>query len=528
MNRRHFMMSFLLAAVAGMCAANVSGGETKAGRPNVLLMICDDLNDWALHLKGHPEAITPNMDRLRDMGVSFSNAHVAVPVCGPSRLSTFSGLYPQTMGNCNLWRWKGAPALKGCAPLPLHFRNNGYHSYGTGKLLHEGAGGDFYTKYGIGPDYGPWPWTGKGRPLNTAHPAQIAAWKAHLDVKIHRDLNYGPLSNVPKWKRGQGVNGWFNTNGKPFKYVNEQKRDRLPDEVSADWAIDILKQKQNRPFYLAVGFIRPHSPFYAPKKFFDMYPLNKIQLPPYKKGDLDDCADVLRKRWQLGYQKHNALVKSGGEKALKEWVQSYLACVSFVDHEIGRVLDALEKSPHGKNTIIVLTGDNGYHGGEKNCVQKYHLWEESTRVPLYIHVPGSKSRGKQCDTPVSLIDLYPTLVDLCGLPQPKNRSGMSLDGHSLRPLLEDPARGRWTGPPVALMAIQDKRGGPHFSVRSKEYRYTLCFNGEEELYDHDKDPNEWTNLAKSKKHGAAKRKLRSELVGLLKASKVPKGFPIGK
>ena len=514
-------MSAMYPLLTSGCAS-VKAEEAKKGKPNVLFIIIDDLNDWALHPVGHPKAKTPNIDRLREKSVSFTNAHAPVPVCGPSRKCLFSGLYPQTINDYGFGEWKSNPVLKDCVPVPQHFRNNGYNSYGTGKLLHRGAEGDFYTEYGIGPDYGPWPWQGKGKVMNTPCPVQFEEWKAHLPTPMHRDLNYGPLSNVPEWKKGAaqgipGAKGWYYTSGKPFKYVDAQNRDRTPDEISADWAIDILNKKHDRPFYLGVGFIRPHTPLYAPKKYFDMFPIEDIHLPPYLKGDLDDCAPVLRDRWAWGFKKYEALIKAGGENAWKEWVQAYLACMAFVDAQVGKVLDALDSSVHKDNTIVVLTADNGYHVGEKDCIQKWHLWDESTRVPLLIYVPGFKGEGQTCDHPVSLIDVYPTLTDLCGLPPDPNkgRSEMPLDGYSLRPFMEKPKRKGWGGPSVALMGIRDDNVSPHFSVRSRRYRYTLCGNGQEELYDHKKDPNEWTNLAGNTEYERTKNKLRSELTKIL-------------
>jgi len=510
-----------------------------AEEPNVLFIICDDLNDWVLHPPGHPKAKTPNMDRLRNRSVNFSNAHVVVPVCGPSRKCLFSGLYPQTINDYGFSPWESTPGLQGCVPLPLHFRNNGYRAYGTGKLLHRGAEGDFYTAYGIGSDYGPWPWQGKGRPENTPHSSQFETWKEHLPVAMHRDLNYGPLSNVPHWEKGvvkgiPGAKGWYRESGKRFNYTDANDRDKTPDEISADWAVDILKKEHENPFYLGVGFIRPHTPLYAPKKYFDMYPLEEITLPPYKKDDLADCASIFRRRWQWGYKKYEALIAAGGEKAWKEWVQAYLACITFVDDQIGIVLDALEASPYHDNTVIVLTGDNGYHVGEKDCIQKWHLWDESTRVPLFVHVPDNTGNGQTCDHPVSLIDVYPTLADLCSLPVEPNQglSGKRLAGHSLRPLLENPHLKSWSGPSVAFMAIRDwKFSGavgdtydPHFSVRSRRYRYTLCSTGEEELYDHQEDPNEWTNLAGNPEHAETMKQLRGELMTILGASGMPNDF----
>jgi arylsulfatase A-like enzyme len=516
----------LLCSVAGLRSA-----EAAERRPNVLFIICDDLNDWALHPPRHPKAKTPNMDRLRDRSVNFTNAHAVVPVCGPSRKCLFAGLYPQTLDNYDFAPWRSVPALKSCVSLPLHFRNNGYSTYGTGKLLHEGAGGDFYMAYGTVPNYGPWPWMGKGKQSNTPHPAQYETWIKHLPIQMHRDLNYGPLSHVPHWKREAlpgipGAKGWHSEDGKPFRYTNDDDRDKMPDETSADWAVNILKKKHDRPFYLGVGFIRPHTPLYAPKKYFDMFPLDEIQLPPYKTDDLNDCASVLRDRWQWGYKKYEALIEAGGEESWKEWVRAYLACTAFVDDQVGDVLRTLDASPYRENTIVVLTSDHGYHVGEKDCIQKWHLWDESTRVPLFIHIPDSKGNGQTCDHPVSLIDMYPTLVDLCGLPKDPNqdRSNTPLDGHSLRPLLESPEREEWNGPSVAFMGIRDGNANPHFSVRSRRYRYTLCGNAEEELYDHENDPNEWTNLAGKSEYAETKKRLRGELMAILRATRTPMGF----
>jgi arylsulfatase A-like enzyme len=264
---------FGLVVITLTCTPLTHAADGSVARPNVLLIICNDFNDWALHLSAHPQAITPNIDRLLQKSMSFTNAHAVVPVCGASRKCLFSGLYPQTLNDYGFARWNAVPSLRGCAPLPLHFRNNGYDAYGTGKLLHKGAGGDFYTEYGIGPDYGPWPWQGKGSSFNTPHPMQFNTWIEHLPFRMHRDLNYGPLANVPDWKPDPakqipGAKGWYTEKDEPFRYVDEGDRDKMPDEVSADWAVDVLKKKHERPFYLGVGFIRPHTPLYVPKKYF--------------------------------------------------------------------------------------------------------------------------------------------------------------------------------------------------------------------------------------------------------------------
>lgn len=502
-----FFVFQLLPALILLDASSFHVGAAEVKSPNILFIMCDDLNDWGLHPKDHPLCKTPNMDRLRKMSVNFTNAHVPIPVCGPSRKCLFSGLYPHTSQSYGFTHWRGVSGLKGCVPIPLHYRNNGYRVYGTGKLLHSGKGGDFYTEYGIGVDYGPWPWKGVGKVVWTAHPKQYERWKDHFTQ--HKDFSYGPLSEVPHWlpnetEKVPGAKGWYRSNGKPFRYVNENDRDLMADEVSANWAADVLKRDHEKPFYLAVGFARPHTPLYAPKKYFDLYPIDEVTLPPILEGDLDDCAEALKNRWLWSFQKYDRLMKAGGESAVKEWIQAYLACTSFADAQLGVVLDALEKSPHADNTIVVFTSDHGYHLGEKGNMQKWHLWEEATRVPLFVRVPRLKSGGEDCEHPVSTLDLYPTLIDLCGLPREPNAKGsrLKLGGHSLRPFLENTKNLRWSGPDVAFMSVgksfDDKEGWgiePHHSVRSKRYRYTLCSNGEEEFYDHDVDPQEWKNLA---------------------------------
>lgn len=505
--------------------------QAVATKKNVLFIIFDDLNDWVLNPPGHPKALTPNLDRLRKRSITFSNAHTVVPVCGPSRKCLFSGLYPQTSGSYDFAAWNKVEALADRIPLPLHFRNQGYEVYGTGKLLHEGQGGDFYTDYGIGPQYGPWPWKGVGKPFFTAHPNRYKAWIPFIKEPVHRDLNFGSLADVPRWEPDAeqgipGAYGWYGDEGEPFRYVNDDDRDLLPDEQSAAWAVDVIRKKHDRPFYLGVGFVRPHTPLYVPKHYYDLYPLENIELPPYRKDDLNDVAPILRNRWQWGFDKFDALIKSGGEKEWKEWVRGYLASVTFADAQLGKVLDALQQSGELENTIIVLTSDNGYHAGEKNVVQKWHLWNESTRVPLLISVPGNKNNGKIATHPVSLIDVYPTLNELTGLGNPAGR----LDGQSIRELVFSPDKKWKDGRPVAFMAIKDEPQSPeevlppHFSVVSSRYRYTLCFNGEEELYDQEKDPNEWVNLAGNSKYSPVRKALKQQLLGILKSTAIPDAY----
>lgn len=515
-------------AVPGVVAGALAGGLpviARAGaneRPNVVFIVCDDLNHYVFHGKDSPQAITPNIDRLAQQGVAFENNHAVTPVCGPSRTCFWTGIYPQWHHHFDIWRWDAIPLLSNSVPIQEHFLNNGYEVYGTGKLFHEGAGGSFYTRYGIPPNYGPWPWKGTGTENNTANPAQVALFTPYLPEVIQRDLNFGPLSDIPVWKphpgKYPGYKGWRSF-GKPWRYVNDEDRDLMPDEISAEFAVKVLRQTHDRPFFLGVGFIRPHTPLYVPKKYFDMYPLETVSLPPRLADDLDDCAKIMMEHWRLGFQKFDAVMGAGGTNMWREWVQAYLACMTFADDQVGKVLAALDESPYRDNTIVILTGDNGYHIGEKSAIQKWYLWEESTQVPLFIRAPGG-AQGKICETPTSLIDLYPTLIDLCGLPKSPNarKSRAPLGGYSLRPLILNPEPGLWGGPTAALSVIGSQPDGqagtgPHYSIRTQQWRYTLCSNGEEEMYDHDSDPNEWTNLAARVEFADMKSELRGQLIG---------------
>jgi arylsulfatase A-like enzyme len=315
-----------------------------------------------------------------------------------------------------------------------------------------------------------------------------------------------------------GYRGWRIYN-RPYRYVTEEDREPLPDEACAGWAAQVLSQRHDKPFFLGVGFGRPHIPLYVPKKYFDMFPADKIQLPPYKSDDTDDCARALLLADPKGIEKFRLLHAAGGEEMWKRWIQAYLASVAFADDQVGKVLDALERSPHARNSIVILTSDHGFHLGEKDYIFKNSLWEESTRVPLVIDAPGITRDAAPCDHPVSLIDMYPTIADLCGLPANPNSggNGLPLDGFSVRPFLENPRGGTWKGPSVAVTQL-GAGARSHFSIRGRRWRYTLCANGEEELYDHAVDPNEWTNLAADPKFSQVKAEQKAELQRITRKS----------
>lgn len=510
---------------------------TIAQKPNVVFILCDDLNDAVEGFGGHPQTKTPNLTRLRQIGVSFTNNHSNCPLSGPSRGSLWTGKYPSSTGmygfDQNRSQWNLYPSLKNTTTIFEHFRTNGYRVAVAGKIFHNNHAmekifpnsGDV----GFNLDYGPFPWDGKGNgsykdllkvspPVAPGYASSIMASWGPLDI-IFNDTAY--------------YKGWRYSDGKEFKYIDDDHRDLLPDEISTNYAVDIINGRQDQPFFVTVGMVRPHFPGYVPRKFFDLFPLESIQIPPsYLENDRNDVASILnapiyaedsamferKKKLETAYQ---------GNEGYKRFVQAYLASVAFMDEQVGKILDALEKTRKIDNTIIVFSSDNGYHLGEKDWFFKRTVWEKSTRVPLIIHVPGITSEARTCNYPVSLIHLYPTLNDLCGLsisPAPDSTFPV-LDGFSLRPFLKNPTTKNWDGPKIALSCIFGQTGlkqsepgdvtKQHFTVRSHRYRYVMCSNGEEELYDHKKDPYEWKNLATSKKYVRIKNKLKIQMTMLL-------------
>jgi len=494
---------------------------------NILFIIADDLNTAVSGYGTRPFAPTPNLDRLRARGVSFLNAQNNCSVCAPPRNNLMTGLYPHTTGNMQLMeRVQDMPLLWEAVTLPRCLQQNGYGTFGAGKVFHNGPAdsrGECWDGYGNTTEYGPFPWdeeANDGKGGAACHPLQAwlleseeifgpdrefedPGWAQRGRLKFPWENTFGPLSAVPP-------GGWRYRDGSLFRYQSEADRDRMPDEVTADYGIEALGREHEKPFFLALGLVRPHTPLYAPEKYFRLFPPEEIELPAVLENDLDDCAPSLvanrpyaRLRWEI--------VKQGGEKMWRQWLQAYLASITFADAQLGRVLDALEASPHAENTVVVFTSDNGYHMGEKECLFKCTLWEESERVPLVVAAPGKRA-GASCQRPVSLVDLYPTLLDLAGLPMdPHGLShGHPLDGHSLVPFLDDPETKEWSGPPVALTTLRGVTG-IHHSVRSETHRYTLCESGEEELYDHAGDPHEWHNLAGDERRAEVKATLRREL-----------------
>ncbi len=445
LSRRRF-----LGAVAGgataLATGRLVGQEPTGGRPNVLFLAIDDLNDWVGCLGGHPDTRTPNLDRLAAGGVLFSNAHCAAPLCNPSRAALLTGRLPADSGvylNNQPWR----PAMPQVRTLPQWFMEAGYQVMGAGKIFHNA--------------------------YNDA-----ASWQEWQPAGKFPEPPNKPVNGIPK--------------GAHFDWGPVDCRDEdLGDWNTADFTIERLQRSYDKPFFLACGFIRPHLPWYVPRQYFDRFPADQVTLPTVKE---DDLADVPAAGVKIANPQgdHRKVMEAN---QWRQAVQGYLAAINYVDVCVGRVLDALERSPHARHTILVLWSDHVWHLGEKLHWRKFTLWEEATRNILAWHVPGVTKPGGTCTRPVSLMDIYPTLLEQCRLPVRDE-----LRGQSLTPLLRDPTA------PRAEPALTTYQRGNH-SVRSERWRYIRYADGTEELYDHTTDASEWTNVAARPEHAAVKTDL---------------------
>ena len=451
-------MRILLCLLALPFLCHAAPEAAAKDRPNVLLIVCDDLNDYIETLGGHPQARTPNIRRLIGSGVSFTQAHCNIPICNPSRASFLTGLYPHTSGCYGFDRWDGYEVLKNSRTVMAHFRYHGYHALGTGKVMHN-RGRDQWSEFGYLSDYGPF--ANDGQKTDVAHPDVPSPFRDDFGAV---DGSFGPLRDLDgtgfTWRTGN----WAGR--RELKYRSETNRDPTGDELNADWAVKKLGELADagKPFLMGLGFIRPHTPLIVPQKYFDLFPLNSIKLPETLPGDVEDTFKHTLapgsddRSDDRGHKMYSSLIKSfKGDRdlALRKFIQAYLASVASVDDLVGQVLKVVDSSSLKDNTIIVFTSDHGWGMGEKDYLYKNSLWQESTRVPLVIRAPGVSKEGGSCPLPVSLVDLYPTLLDLCGLPADTriNPKGRSLDGHSLKPLLIDPKDGEWNGPEAALTAL---------------------------------------------------------------------------
>ena len=512
-----------------LCLANFGFGK----KPNILLIVCDDLNDYIETLGGHPQSKTPNIRKLIDSGVSFTQAHCNIPICNPSRASFATGIYPHTSRQFGFEDWDKNEILQNSRTMMDHFGKNGYHTLGTGKVMHNRDRQE-WKEFGHPSDYGPFLFDGKDKIPNLTVPAPFRD-----DFGII-DGNYGPLEKMSDRKNPQNGKSYSWVTGgwraqRQMKYESDEDRDPTGDELNAQWAVERLKEladsNSQMPFFMGVGFVRPHTPLIVPQEYFDRFPLDSIRLPKIKKGDAGDTykKTVSSKEddrsGDRGVKMYDSLVasyKGDRELALKKFIQAYLASVASVDDLVGDLLLALEETELDKNTIVVFTSDHGWGNGEKDYLYKNSLWQESTRIPFIVRAPGIGSKGRECKLPVSLVDLYPTLIDLCGLPENtrKNEKGRSLDGFSLKPLLEDPENGTWEGPEYAITALYKwaqyyDPAYQSYSLRFKDWRYVRYENGKEELYHTAKDDHEWKNLALDQSHSKTLQKYRSQLLAII-------------
>ena len=436
-----------------LLCCSVTAAETK--KPNVLFISIDDLNDWIGCLGGHPQARTPNIDRLAGSGMLFTNAHCPAPACNPSRTAIMSGISPHKSG-----LYGNGQNMRDILPdavlLPRYFANHGYRSAGSGKLLHYFIDARSWDEYFPAKETeDPFPRTlyPKTRPVNLP---RGGAWQ-------YIETDWGALDATDREFGG--------------------------DWAVSEWIAGQLGKRRQKPFFLACGIYRPHEPWFVPAKYFEQFPIEDIQLPPgYKEDDLADLPPAGLKIRDVPYFSH---IRK--HKQWKQAIQGYLASIAFADAMIGRVLDALERGPNRDNTIVVLWSDHGWHLGEKMRWQKFTGWRVSTRVPLIVRAPkgtpglpqGTKP-GARCGKPVSLLSLFSTLTELASLP-PKTDN----DGPSLVRLLQNP-KADW--PHVALTYLKEPGS---YGLSGERWRYIHYADGGEELYDIQTDPHEWNNLAYS-------------------------------
>jgi len=429
------MKTLLTLLLLTACAA----GE----KPNILIISIDDLNDWTGSLGGHPQARTPHIDRLAERGTLFANAHCQAPICTPSRASMVTGLLPSTTGLYFLQPGlESSPRAKRQPTLMATLQANGYRTMSAGKFVKGRNEGPYFDDYG----------------------GDCGGFGPNPEEKIH--CPHGGIN----WDWGA------------YPETNEQ----LPDHDVADWVVERLESDHEQPFLLVAGFWRPHVPMYAPQEWHDLFPADSVKLPEVLDGDRDDLSPY-------------ALDLTNGEPAPRHswfveadmWrsaVRSYLASIAFVDSQVGRVLDALDASPHRDDTIVVLLSDHGFHLGEKQRWAKRALWTDSTRVPLILDAPGMPA-GEVTRRPAGLVDLYPTLLELTGI----DAAGIDLDGHSLVPQLRDPDAPR-RQPAICTF------GPANHSLHFTRWHYLRYADGSEELYDLENDPHEWHNLADRAEH----------------------------
>lgn len=443
-------------------------------KPNILFIVLDDLNSWIGALGRHPDAKTPNIDALARRGVLFANAYCSAPYCNASRMGMFTGRLPSSLGvyvNEPFWENDDRPQT-----LMERLRIAGYRTLGAGKVFH----GVFDYETALFDRLGHAPWKEiENRDL---------AWDDFITHESEPLPRERPLNKLFDFEDPASVPDMY----RHFDWgpCDADQEEDLPDIQVLKALEQFLGQPVAQPFFCAAGFYKPHLPWHAPRRFFDLISANPA-LPLVRADDLVDAPPIARE-WALTPPDHELVTSRG---VWKDAVRSYLACVAFADHLVGRLVEALDRSAARDNTAIVLCGDNGFHLGEKLHWRKFALWEEATQVPL-IYIPPGGIKHQRVTAPVSLIDIHDTLLRLTGV------AGAAGDGFDLARTIAGEERQK----PV----ISTWGRGNH-SLRSKRWRYTLYSDGTEELFDHEIDIHEWTNLASDPLFGGDRAMLRSLL-----------------
>ncbi|MBA2760403.1 MAG: sulfatase [Segetibacter sp.] len=415
--------------------------KSSSQKPNVLFIVADDMSTFGF-LKNYPVLKTPALDKLISQSYYFKNATCAAPVCIPSRASFWTGMSPNKSGSyfntSNTWE---NTILSNTEVMPETFKKNGYTTWARGKIFH--------------------------LELNDNREKKM------FDNTIFKG-GYGPFGDR---ENGYSRNRWMNI--QPWTGPDSD----FADVKNADAGVEFLSQKHDKPFFMYYGLFRPHSPYTMPKRFMDMYKDANITVPPgYQENDLDDVPQLGRDLVDSmkPYRKANLTKR----QVWIELMRAYCANYSFADWNIGKILEALDKSEFAKNTIVVFCSDNGFQNGAKDHWAKSTLWDQSDNIPFLIRLPNGKAY--RCPQTVSLIDIFPTLIEYCGINGPSHK----LDGKSIVPVLKD-ASAKWDRNGVTFY------GEEYTGVRSERYRYIRYHDGSEELYDHDTDPYEHVNLAKN-------------------------------
>lgn len=449
----------------------------KTSKPNILFIAIDDMNNWNSAMGG--PAKTPNMERLAKQGKLFTNAYCVVPACNPSRVAILTGVRPETSGQyVNEGDFRDLPGNANRITLPKYLQSFGYESIAAGKVFHNAAGKEKEPD----PRSDPKSW-------NYQFPNDIGT-KGH---QLYLDKN-----NQAKWLEGAMYEEGMNL-AKPeylSKFgvwgVSSDKTEETSDWKNAEFAAKYLGEKHDKPFFLAVGLFRPHSPQIAPQEFFDMYPLDKVEVPELPADDMNDIPEIAKTNFS---SKFVGYVKEKGQ--LQKATQAYLASISFADACIGKILEGIEKGPNKDNTIIVLWTDHGWQLAQKDRWEKFSLWKQATNSPLIIKYPKTKNPGVSINQAVSLLDLFPTVLDLSGIDKPN-----FLEGTSLVPLLTNPSYVR------KEPAIVTYEKG-NLSVEKNEWNYIQYKDGSEELYNHKTDPKEFKNIISQIGNESIKKELRA-------------------